>query len=461
MSEYLLKKAMDKLAKEIPVVDHFSAIYNGTAGLGYIDPEVRRLYGDRLRALNINHAVTAITPVAQRTQVAGFRTTAGDVVDDDITATWEALGLDRLSSLAQLEAMIVGRCPVMVGVTGDGAPLVTVESPRQVTVLRDPATRQPIAALKRYQEDDGTIIAILMTAESIDTYASPGSAAFSDTFDLPVSTGGSPVLVSREPNILGRIPVVWLVNQPRVSAPDGRSDIAEIEDLLAAIAKLGSDLMTASEASALPHRIVTVAGDITDEAAQRIQSLMSRTLAAPASAKVGVLSGGAGIDEMGTASLDNFATAIRLLVNQVAAISGMPPYYVNSDVANPTSADAIRSAESRITARVIERQRWWGPSYVDLMRLVQLVRDGFTDPRLERMTTLWVDPAPASIGQEADAVAKLIGANVIDRRAALESLNLPPVEIERILSTPAPASPGQRRVIERDTEGNITAIVDQ
>lgn len=461
MTEYLLKKAMDKLAKEVPVVDKFTAIYNGTAGLGYIDPEVRRLYGDRLRALSINHAITAIAPVAQRTQVAGFRTSAGDVVDDEITLQWDALGLDRLSSLAQLEAMITGRCPIMVGLDSNGDVLVTVESPRQVTRVLDPATRLPIAALKRYQEDDGTIVSILMTAETIDTYVTTGSPTFTNAIDapMPIVMGGNATLVSSQPNVLGRIPIVWLVNQPRVSTPDGRSDIADIEDLLAGVAKLGSDLMTASEANATPHRIITTAGEMSVEQAQHLQDIMSKTLSAPASAKVGVLSGGAGLNEMGTASLDNFAVAIRLLVNQIAAISGIPNYYVSSDVSNPTSADAIRSAESRITARVIERQRWWGPTYVDLMRLTQQVRDGFRDPRLDRMACLWIDPAPASIGQEADAVAKLVGANVIDRRAALESLGLPLVEIERILATPIPEPAGNRREIQRDADGNITAIV--
>lgn len=439
MTEYLLTKAADKLRREITDVDRFTAIYNGDARLGYIDPDVRALYGDRLRALNINHAITAIAPVAQRAQVAGFRTSAGDVVDNGMTATWASLHLDRLSSMAQLEAMITGRCAFMLGTGPDGSLLVTVESPRQVTVVRDPATRLPIAALKRYREDDGSVISVLMTAESIDTYVAEGSAAFTELYDMPMSmplpVGEHSRLMSSEPNTLGRIPLVMLVNQPRVSNPDGRSDIADIEDILAALAKLGSDLMTASEASALPHRILTTQGELTSEQAKALQEKLSATLSAPASAKVGVLSGGAAISEMTTASLANFDTAIRLLVSQLAAISGLPPYYVSSDAQNPTSADAIRASESRITARVIERQRWWGPAYAELMRLIQLAQDGYADPRLDRIEVLWVDPEPSSIGQEADALSKLLGAGILDRRAALESLGLPPVEVERVLGT--------------------------
>lgn len=425
-----------KIALQMGDDRHYGRLYRGEASLGFIDPAIRRLYGDRVQALSINHAVTSIAPVLQRLEIAGFRSSAGDVVDQDLTRYFRDLGLAEAAYLAHVEALVTGRCYFLAGEI-NGQVVVTPESPTQMAVLRDPVTRRIIAALKRYKEVDGTTRAIVMTEETIDTYSTGnGSADLADFTSPAMLTGGDATLVDSQPNLLGTVPVVAVVNQPRLSAPEGRSDLADIESLLVAIAKLGSDLMTASEANAMPHRLVTYSGEMTAEQADSLKERMSRSMSQPAGAHVGVLAGGADIKEMSTASLDNFDRAIRLLVSQIAAIAGLPPYFVSSDVSNPTSADAIRSAESRLTSRVIERQRWFGPAYCEVMRLAVLLRDGRPDPRLADLICLWTNPAPSSIGQQADATVKLASANVLDRRAALESLNLPPLEVERILATP-------------------------
>lgn len=134
------------------------------------------------------------------------------------------------------------------------------------------------------------------------------------------------------------------------------------------------------------------------------------------------------------ADLQNYATAIELLTGQVAALASLPPYYVQGNTANPTSADAIRSSESRLTAKARQRQAWWSGSYESLMRMAVLVRDGQADGRLADLQTLWEDPEPSTVAQTADAESKLLAAGITDRRAALESLGYTPLDIERMLS---------------------------
>jgi hypothetical protein len=483
MTQALREFLTKKLATEAPLAEHYNELYRGESGIGFIDPMVRRLYGDRVKALNINHAATAVNPLSQLLNVAGFRSSAGDIVDNDVTGLWRDTGMDAYSQMAHVEAMVSGRAHFMVWAM-DGQPVVTPESPQQVVVMRDPVTRQEIAAMKRYRGDDGHTYSIVMTPDTIDTYASRVAAAPDPGYTHPTQVMGEDMaLVSSEPNPLGIVPVVTLANQPRITAPDGRSDLADIETLLVAVAKLGSDLMTASEANATPHRIVAVpasAGDLTNEQADRIRDRVSHSTSRPAAAHVGVLSGGADIKELSTASLDNFDRAIRLLVSQIAAVAGLPPYFVSGDVANPTSADAIRAATSRLTARAVERQRWYGPSYARLMRMVVMVRDGVPDPRLADLSTLWTDPTPASTAQEADAAVKLYAAGITDRRAALEALDLPPLEVERVLAAAPATDPAElpatttpvvhmtmpepkprRRRVETDEKGRIVAVVDE
>ena len=174
-----------------------------------------------------------------------------------------------------------------------------------------------------------------------------------------------------------------------------------------------------------------------------------------------------------------------MLFSQVEGIGSLQTFFVSGVVAIPSSAVAFRSSESRLTAKALERQRWFAPSWADVMRLVMLARDGVADPRLDILIPIFMDPAPASVAQAADAAAKLVSAKIIDQRNALESLGLPPLEIERILAaqivedpadgsaptgTDAPAAPAinmtfgdrppMRKVIERDAQGNLVAVVE-
>lgn len=426
-----------KLAVETPDVDRYNRLYDAKAPLSYLDPKLAREFRDQLTPVNINLGRLAVAAPCQRLQVTGFRSAVGtpDVVDGEITALWRALGMESMSALAHVEALVSGRAFFMVW-QQDGQPVVTVESPRQVTVLRDPVTRQIVAALKRFRSNDGFTRSVVMTAERIDTYIGGSAAPLVPDLPMPTVMGEDMVLESSVPNVLGIVPIVALVNRPRVTAPDGQSELTDLEGPLLAVAKLASDLMLASEANAIPRRWISYSGELTSEQAGRLSDSASNTLIRGGGLRAAVLSGGAELHELTVSELTNFDTAIRLFVSQIAALASLPPYYVSGDVANPTSADAIRASESRLTAVVLERQRWWGPEYATLMRLAVVARDGIADPALDDLATMWVDPAPASVAQTADAQSKLLASGITDRRAALESLGLPPLEVERILAAP-------------------------
>lgn len=431
LREYLTKK----LAVERGEAERFDAIYRAETSLAYIDPKVREIYKDRVTPVNVNLGRLVVDSIVQRLQVTGFRSATVDVVDNGLLVGWRSLGMDEQSQLAHTEALVTGRGYFMVWRI-DGQPVVTCESSSQVTVSRDPITREVNAALKRYVDLDGYVRSVVLTADTIDTYVSKSAPALQPDIPTPPSVLGEDMaLESSDPNPMGVVPVVCLPNRPRVNQPDGVSELVDLEPLLKAIGKLGSDLMVASESLTFPHRFLLTDATITADQAAEVREVFLRSLTKPGPLRVTVAGGGAELGQVPQASTDNFDTAIRLYVSLAASIGALPPYYVSADVANPTSADAIRASESRLTARALERQRWWGPEYAKLMRLAQLARDGVVDARLDDLQILWLDPAPASEAQEADAAVKLLAGGVVDRRAALEGLGIPPLEIERLLAT--------------------------
>ena len=438
LRQYLTKK----LAVERGDAERFDRIYRAETTLAYVDPEVLRIYKDRVVPVNVNLGRLVVDSIAQRLQVTGFRSATADVVDNDLLALWRSLGMDEQSQIAHPEALVTGRAFFMVWAVG-GEPVVTVESPTQVTVTRDPVTRKVAAALKRYVDAEGYTRSVVMTADTIDTYVSRGAASPTAEWDVtPNVLGEDLVLDTSAANPMRVVPVVCLPNRPRVSEPDGVSELVDLEPLLKAIGKLGSDLMVASESLTFPHRFLLTDATVGREQAAEVRDLVQESLTKPGPLRVSVAGGGSRLGEITQASIDNFDTAIRLYVNLAASIGALPPYYVSADVANPTSADAIRASESRLTARALERQRWWGSAYAELIRLAQLARDGVADPGLDDLQTLWMDPAPASEAQEADAAVELLQGGVYDRQAALESLDTPPLETERLLGS-EPAQPVQ------------------
>lgn len=416
--------------------------YAGTQAIPAMDPEVEKLLAGRVPKVKVNLARLAADVYAQRLTVVGFASSPDDLSDAALWDMWLANDMDTQSQMAQLEAIIYGRSYFLAWTGLDGAPAISVESPFQMSVARDPLTRQIIAAIKRWIDDAGYAHSLIFTPDDIAEYVTRASKSPDPLFPvdaLPI-TGEDMVEVRRDPNPLGVVPIVALVNRPRLQRQDGESELTDLMPLIDGIAKLSCDLQVASEYSASPKRWVTGLfpdSRLTFEQAREVATAIKDTWENSYASKI--LMAPDHRTEFGSfdvATLENFQTAITLLTQQVAALAALPPYYLSMPSANPTSADSIRASESRLTAKAERQQRLWGPAYADLMRMAVMVRDGRPDDRLTRLTTQWASAAPATLAQTADAEAKLVGAGIVDRATALLALGYSPLDVERITATP-------------------------
>jgi hypothetical protein len=319
-----------------------------------------------------------------------------------------------------------------------GRARITAESALQVAVHRDPATSRVIGALKRWLDYDGRVRSLLLTDAEVREYASTRPAPIDPTMTLPLTVEDQADLVRVDANPLGLVPVVPIVNRPALANLDGESDLVDLMPLVDAIGKLGSDLMVTAEYSAVPRRWATGVADGTGLNRDQLTEIQEHWARMPAMRTVVTSASGAKFGTFEQPELGNFVGAIELLMSQVASIGCLPSWHVLASVANPTSADAIRASESRLTMKAEQRQRWFAGAFEDLMRLAVRIEQGTDDPRLDDLVTLWADAAPATIAQTADAQAKLVGAGITDRRAALEALGMTPLEIDRQLQETNP-----------------------
>lgn len=406
----------DTLTKLIARLDEHEAratlldrYYAGEQPLSFLSPEAKTALGDRLTTMSSNVCRVAVTALAERLRVTGF--TRGGTSDAALWSAWIRNDLDQLAPVAHREALIHGRSYAMVWADRQGRSQVTVESPRQVTTLRDPATREVLAAVKRWS--DGKVSrASLFEPDQITTYISDNGVSGWRT-------------VETIDNPFGVVPVVPIVNTDRLLDVDGRSELADLLPLVDAQNKVLADMMVASEYYARPRRWATGLELELDENGDAVNPIPegNRTMVNESpDGRFGSLPG---------SDLAAYESAVTLLTSQIMAVSSLPSHYLGVLSSQPPSADSLRAAEASLTAKAESRMATFGRSWEQVARLV-IAADTGIDPESVDVAVQWADPGTRSIAQEADAVVKLHQAGILPTTYALAKLGYSDSEIAAI-----------------------------
>ncbi|MBM7771228.1 hypothetical protein JOD54_001432 [Actinokineospora baliensis] len=369
-------------------------------GLG-LPPEMRRLQ------VIVNWPRLVVDSLEERLDLEGFRLAGAAETDERLWSWWQANNLDDESGLAHLEALITGRAYITVGPGDDGSdtPVITPESARSMITDVDPRTRAVRSALRLYTSRYGGELAATLYLPDRTVFYERGRSGWKVTDTIA--------------HKLGVVPVVPIINRSRISDRHGRSEMADVIGLTDAACRTLTNLQGAQELLAVPQRYVLGAtrADFVNEAGEPIpawEAYIGRILAlGNEDAKVGQFS---------SADLRNFTEVINAYARIVAALSGMPPHFLGLSTDNPASADAIRSAETRLVKRAERRARAFGAAWEQAMRLGMLITDGTVPSRAARLESIWRDPATPTYAAKADAVAKLVAAGILPVSVAWEEL---------------------------------------
>lgn len=407
--------------------------YMGRQPLRYLDPEVRKQIGGRLENVVVNWPRLVVDAIEERLNVVGIR--IGDEQANDLWRIWQANRMDVLSEQAHADALVYGRTYSMVWASNDpNTPRISIESPLQMTIERDPYSGEVVAALKQWLDATKRWRALLITADQVVQFRSDIK---SDSTMPPPSNESAWIQFSTEENPLGVVPVVPIVNRPRTMYPDGESELADVFPLADAVNKLSTDMMVSAEFSAMPRRWITgmfpMGSNVTQAQAEDMAESMRTQWENARASKIWIAPNEqTKMGQFPEAQLDGFVNAIRLFSMQVAAVAGLPPHYLGLVSDNPASADAIRSAEASLVFKAMRRQRIWGQAWADVLKLAAYVRDGFASPDLDELEVVWENPETRTPGQMADYALKLVQGGIVDRAAVLEDLGYSPSRIERI-----------------------------
>lgn len=385
--------------------------WRGEQPLAYLSPASREALGNGFRTLRLNYPRLAVESHAERLRVQGFLL---DGAESPVAwERFEEAGGEDSQHRLHLTALSYGRAFVTCWATPTGSPSLDVVTPRELVVKRARRGGPVAVALRRWIED-GRAHAVLMSPEAVRRYR---SASFVPEGGMVPAHGWE--AVQSFPNPLGRVPVVEFAN-----GEEGTSEMEGVIDLSDALSKVSADMLTTSEYFARPRRWATGIEVVEDEHGEPVDPFVegpSRIIQAENEA--------ARFGEFSSSSLSAYESAVGVLTKQLGALSGLPPHYLASHQDQPASADAIRSAEASLVARVLGKQRAFGPRWGEVASLLEQIETRRVPRRVE---TIWASPETRTPGQEADAAAKLVQAGILPAEEALLDMGYSPERVRRI-----------------------------
>ncbi|MFJ4925275.1 phage portal protein [Streptomyces sp. NPDC088736] len=371
-----------------------------------------------------------VESLEERLDLEAFRWADG-ADSTDLEEIADANDLFDESSLAHLDALVYGREYLAVGsgdCGGDCPPLITVESPLDMTLLWDARLRMGTAALRECAADDFVesgpeerMIVLYLPDQTVTA--------------VPNTSGGWEV-VERDMHNLGVVPVVRLANRQRTADRVGKSEITnDVMSITDAACRRLMGIEVAAEFFGAPQRYILGASesafqDAEGNAKSAWETYIGRVLALERDEDGNVPDVGQfpAHDPSGqTKIVDLYA---RIMSSQF----GLPPHMLGYTTDNPASADAIRSTEAKLVKKSERRIRRLGRGWQDAMRLALWVRDGEPPDKTRRIETVWRNPATPTIAAQVDATVKLVNEGILpaDSDVTLEMAGLTESQRKRV-----------------------------
>lgn len=386
------------------------------------DEKLSRYYDGRQRLQQIGLAVppelaqfetvvnwprVVVDTLAHRQDVKALLRPGSDVADGQLHELWRANNLDADLALLLTDLYIYGRAFMSVGANEDDpeTPIISVESPREITVEVDSRKRRVSAALRLYNFDE-------VQAQSATLYMP------NETIWLERDRGRW-VETERDNHELGRVPVVMFLNRRRTGDWRGRSEMSDVIPLTDAAARSLTNLQFAGETLAVPQRYVLGAskGDFVDQHGKPLavwEAYWGKFLALTnKDAQMGQLAG---------ADLSNFHETVRHYGQLASSVTGFPVRFFGLYTSNPAAEGAIRAEESQLVKTVERKNTGTGGGLGWVLGIAERFRTGeWVDSN--RVHVEWHDPSTPTFAQKADALQKLAGGvPIISRQGAWDEM---------------------------------------
>lgn len=350
-----------------------------------------------------------VESLESRLDLEAFRWADGSGASD-LEAIAEANDLVDEAPLGHTDALIYGHSFLAVGAGACGGdadcpPLITVESPLDMTVLWDARTRMVTAALR----ECGADVLGGDPADRLTVLYTPMSTIWAQ------EVSGAWLVLERDDHGLGVVPVVRMAVRQRTRDRRGRSIITpDVMSITDAACRRLMGIEVAAEFFGAPQRYILGATEEAFQAADGTarsawETYIGRMLALERDEDGNLPQVGqfAAHDPSGqTKIIDLYA---RIMATQL----GLPPHYLGYSSDNPASADAIQRADGQLVKRAERTIGGFSAGYRQAMRLALWIQTGEPPDKSRRIECVWRNPATPTVAASTDAAVKLVQAGIL------------------------------------------------
>jgi hypothetical protein len=366
-----------------------------------VPPELRKF------VTIVNWPRVVVDTIEHRQDVKALLLPGKDTSDAGLMDLWRANNLDSELSLLNTDQMVYGRGFICVGSNDDDPenPLITVESPREITAKVDPRTRRMLAALRLYDVCQGIPQALTLYLPDVTVWA--------------VREDGGWTEVDRDEHRLGRVPVVMFLNRRRTGKWHGRSEMDDIIPLTDAAARSLTNLQVAAETHSVPQKWVLgmSKGDFVDADGNPIPAWQSYFGAIWAHGNKD-----ASVGQFTASDLKNFHDTVNHYGQLASSVTGFPGKYFGLFTANPAAEGAIRADEAQMVKTIERKNATTGNGLAWVLGIARRIQTGEWQDG-NRISVEWHDPGTPTFSQKADALQKLAGGvPIISREGAWDEM---------------------------------------
>lgn len=360
--------ALKALSDTLEDYERFEDYYIGEHVLEFSTGKWDEVFESTFEELADNWCAVVVDSAVQRLKITGWScedsSAEGKAAAKLAEDIWDRNRMDVEEIDVHTQGFIKGDSYLMVWENPDqkNEAEIYYNDATEITVYYDPANhRRVLRGAKRYTDERNQQHLCLYFPDRTEKYFIPSNmtedqvAAFAG--GLLTSTAALPSGFIQEeepiPNTYGIVPVFHFKNRS-IGSTHGISELKSIIPIQNAINKLLMDLLVASEFGSFRQKYIAGGGQPKDGWKSSASRIWATT---DANTKFG---------EFGQTDLEPIFKAIEVLVGHIAKISQTPMHYLRSSGDVP-SGEALKTAESGLVKKVIDRQQIWGEKWSQVM----------------------------------------------------------------------------------------------
>ena len=418
----VLSELENLLSVRTPRLEKLNEYYEGVQKLeqlGLAIPEELKIF-----TVVLGWAGIPVDALENRLDLTGFQMPGADAADTALWDVWQYNNMDERAGFAHLDALALGTSYVCVGTNDQDAdmPLITIESPMEMVISRDPRTHKVVSAARFYDADDsGSASRATLYLPNLTRWLRRESGRWVDEFEPDVHN-------------LDAVPVVPFVNRHRTtrlrgSVLEGRSEMHAVIPIADSASRAITNTQLLQETLVAPARGVlgSTKGDFVGPDGQPLDTWQMYFGSVWAMANKD-----AKTFQFDAADMSNIETIVNMYARLASGVTSLPVEYFGLTTNNPPSAEGYRAGETRLVKTAERKQVAFRNSWESVMRLVIRFRDGAWSDDAKLMESKWRDAGTPTISQIADAVNKDYQSGLSDWETAQEDKGRSPAMIKRM-----------------------------